>query len=377
MIFETFTFYVFLINIQAEDEKEIVRDIISDAVSDGIDFKEVLIKVKKHFQYDLEAREKYFIKREYVKYAISQFLADLYQKIDKIPVNLVEKWLKNRCFLDEILTFKHVKGSNVLHYCNVKEMLNKEDRKMLSSEMISMCEVHIENHVSTLQNTCKQFIVQFESYMKQKYINTGNRLFNFKQDVLEKRGIKTWLEEIKVASINEKLPAITSLIEDLKKEDKKSTTLLQFEKKMKKLLNGYKQKVTTKIEIANGKKLKIIQGVYANTAEIFPLLELHLQCQDIDEVRIIITKLMVINADLLNKGINLVIITDSIFVDSIQSGGKKFVIDTSGRNGDIIDKSKAEDGKTEGRFFYQENAPNTFIQRPQCLTDYVWTSYAN
>ena len=253
--------------------------------------------------------------------------------------------------LEEILTFSEVKSSHILHCCIIEDMLYGKDRKLLLSDMITLFELHIENHTDTLQSNCKQLIAQLESYMTDEYINTCNSSLSLQDSVLEDNGIITWLELIKTTELNERFPGIARLIKDLKREDETCAMLLQFQEQVKMLLGRFKQKLTREIETVDSKNLLMIRGAYANTAEILYLLELDHADKDIDEIRIIVNKLIVVNADIISKGTNLIIVTDLISVNS-KIDGKPFSIDTSGRHGTMTDERKAEDGQTSGKVVF-------------------------
>ena len=324
-----------------------IRGIILSGIKREHLFDQVVKRIVQHLQYNRV--EKNFIRTEYAKCAIKYFLANLQTGIDKVLVSSAKEWMQNKStFPGKMMTFETVKGFRIIQDCKEKDMLTREDEKWLLSEMTTLCESHVEKHMSTLQSSCKLFIVQLEIHLKRRHASSLCRgEMNMHADILEKRGITSWLKELKDDNIDVGFTDISKLIKDL--SDVGETATEQFSEQIKDCIKQYKQKLTIKKETVNGKNTLVVQGVYANTSEIVSLISSYTSIKKIDEIRIIVSKLIVVDSDIKGcPGRSLVVLADSIHVAAEDT--EHFTIDTSGRDGSIIKPSKAEDGRHEGMF---------------------------
>ena len=331
-----------------------VDDIISKAVNQEQKFNEVLERIVQHIQDNLSPKEKHFIKTEYVKCALDQFWINVQTQIDQVlPVSSIRQWLENRCFLKEMITFRKVKGYLIIQHCIDEDMFTNKEEKKLLSELTTLCKLHIQKHTSPLQNMCSQFIIQFDLYLKRLYQSPlgGGGEVELHEDIFEKAGIVSWLKATEAMNSDIRFPDVSRLIDALTKAGETSTARGQLQEQIKKCFELYERNPTLKKEMVDGKTRFVFQGGYANTKEILLLLS-HPKndSEDVDEFRILVSKLLVINSDIKGyPGMNLVIIAKSIYVASENT--EQFVIDVSGRHGTTIEPSKAKDGQIAGMYY--------------------------
>lgn len=327
-----------------------VIEIIEQAVKRQRELSYVYDRIKQ-LNYDIESAEINFINTKYVEFAIEEFLQNFQKQLGVLTVKSVREWVENHRCLDELYCFRKIKGIQAIQFCHCENLFTKKNEMELLSRMLDFCKVLFDNHMTTLQQDCKEFLQNLEAFLMKLYKRSPDSLRLSSKDVRD-RDLVDWLNFVYEEGLGEHIPNIPRLIKGLESA-KETETFKDFRNHLIKI---HEKKLTFTSKEIDKRKVIEVKGAFANVKQILSILSAEqvtdgqniivedgFRTRGTKEIRIIV-KLLVINSDLEFPGMNLVVLADTIYVSNEGS----CVFDVSGNDGYNKWTGKAKDGKYEG-----------------------------
>ncbi|XP_066925702.1 uncharacterized protein [Clytia hemisphaerica] len=330
---------------QMEENKEMIEEFITRSVNDTkLHLDEVLSKIEKYFDSNvLTNSEKNFIREEYTTSVLEMFLRHLQQGIESVNVNSIKKWRRKSFGVNKqmMITFQDVKGIQLIKHCWSGKIFSKKNEADLLTRLSLICELHLSKFITSLQQDCQRFLLKFQNFLKEQYDYKLGEMYEVQ---INSRGLRegclySWLSNNAQSTLEiDEMDFVKSM--DAAEGTETSEWFIQ-------QMYHHIHLFNTQIKCDLTERHLSIVKEYIGISEVVTAIQSF--DGQYDELVVVSSCYLVVDANLVLPGINLIILADEIKVQDYDASKSSFRFDLSGADGvDKWDGKKAKEGKDYG-----------------------------